>query len=166
MIVCPNCGSSNPEGSRFCSNCGRALVADPPVGAQEPPVQSDPPPIVEDPPAADSTVPASPPVDRPPVERWTPPPPVPERPLAKRAPASSAPPSSLPATAPEWRMSDAGPLPEPRRRRTWLWIVGGVLGACLLIGCLVIVWASTIGSDTVNDFATRIAEEGTRNAGE
>lgn len=36
MILCPNCGEENEEGSRFCQNCGQAIpdmVAD--IGPQE-----------------------------------------------------------------------------------------------------------------------------------
>ena len=25
MVECPSCGQENPEGARFCSNCGSAL---------------------------------------------------------------------------------------------------------------------------------------------
>jgi hypothetical protein len=64
---------------------------------------------------------------------------------------------------PEWRMSDAGPLPEPvRRRRTWLWVLIGIVGVILLACCLALVWANTIGEDFVNDLQTRIITEATR----
>jgi hypothetical protein len=42
-------------------------------------------------------------------------------------------------------MSPAGPLPEPPRRRTWLWIVLGVIGACVLLCCGFLVWSGTAG---------------------
>ncbi len=66
----------------------------------------------------------------------------------------------------EWRMSDAGPLPErPRRRRTLLWIVVGILAACLLICLGALVWLSTgAGSEWLDDFTTQIAELGTETA--
>ena len=35
MIVCPNCGAANNEGSRFCINCGGALPEMQPVQPQE-----------------------------------------------------------------------------------------------------------------------------------
>jgi hypothetical protein len=63
---------------------------------------------------------------------------------------------------PEWRMSDAGPLPEPvRRRRTWLWVLIGIVGVILLACCLAIIWANTIGEDFVNDLQTRVVREAT-----
>src|SRR5919205_2029613 len=30
MVVCPSCGTENPEGSRFCNSCGTALAQAPP----------------------------------------------------------------------------------------------------------------------------------------
>lgn len=33
MVVCLKCGRENPEGMRFCSNCGTALAESPPSGA-------------------------------------------------------------------------------------------------------------------------------------
>lgn len=110
-IVCPNCGESNPAGSRFCSNCGTALGQ-----------------------TVDAPVAAAPPVTR----RES---------------------SSVPPTAPEWRMSDPGPLPDPPRRRRWLWITAGILGACVLICCLGGVWINTAGRDTFCAWATSAAEE-------
>lgn len=150
MIVCPNCGSSNQEGSRFCSNCGTNLVQ----AASRPAEPESPPAIPESPPATPESPPPSPPPK--PVPAIPPP-------VAWSPPISDSP-SSLPPTSPEWRMSDPGPLPEPPRRRRWLWIAAGIVGACLLVCCLVVVWAETIGSDVVNDFATRIAEEATEQA--
>lgn len=64
----------------------------------------------------------------------------------------------LPPTAPEWRMSSPGPLPERRNRRVWLWVVLGIIGACLLVCILVYIWAATVGSDTVDGWLTAAAE--------
>ena len=63
-------------------------------------------------------------------------------------------------------MSDPGPLPEPRGRRRWLWVVLGILGACLLLCVLVLVWANTIGSDFVNEFLATAEADATRRAGQ
>ena len=81
-------------------------------------------------------------------------------------PADEAELSAIPPTSPEWRMSPAGPLPEQPRRRRWLWIVLGIVGACLLICCLIFVWANTIGVETVSNLATRVSEAATEQAGE
>ncbi len=71
----------------------------------------------------------------------------------------------MPATAPEWRMSDAGPLPVPsRRRRTWLWILLGILGTCLLICVALFIWSNTIGEETISGLATRAVTEATAQA--
>ncbi len=79
---------------------------------------------------------------------------------------SDKPAPDLPATAPEWRMSDAGPLPESnRRRRTWLWVLLGILGACLLVCIGLLVWGNTIGEGTISNLATRAASEATAKAG-
>lgn len=66
-------------------------------------------------------------------------------------PAASDP-TQLPPTAPEWRMSDAGPLPPPPRRPRWLWFILGGLGLCLLICILVYVWSQTVGQEFVGEF--------------
>ena len=63
-------------------------------------------------------------------------------------------------------MSSPGPLPESsRRRRTWLWILIGIVLAILLCCCAAIIWASTVGEDTVNGWTTRIARELTQTSG-
>ena len=142
MIECPNCHAQNDEQSRFCANCGTRLkpeaadTAPPPVAAEIAP----PPPVVD---STDPTPPLSPPTTAagPTEPRWQPP---------------------VQREEPEWRMSDPGPLPEPtRRRRTWLWVLGGVVGVILLACCLALVWANTIGEDFVNDLQTRVIREAT-----
>jgi class 3 adenylate cyclase/tetratricopeptide (TPR) repeat protein len=35
MVTCPNCGHENPDSSRFCGQCGTALVAAPPRAREE-----------------------------------------------------------------------------------------------------------------------------------
>ena len=55
-------------------------------------------------------------------------------------------------------MSSSGPLPERPRRRTWLWIVLALIGACALSCVLFLIWGSTAGVDTVNGWMTQIAE--------
>ena len=44
-MFCPQCGTSNPDGTHFCSNCGSALGAQqsPPAGAAPPPAPAQPP---------------------------------------------------------------------------------------------------------------------------
>lgn len=61
-------------------------------------------------------------------------------------------PSQLPPTSPEWRMSDAGPLPPPPRRPMWLWFILGALGLCLLICVGFYIWTQTIGQEFVEGF--------------
>lgn len=40
-MICPNCGTSNPDGTRFCVGCGTKLEgAVPPPVYQQPPVQT------------------------------------------------------------------------------------------------------------------------------
>lgn len=63
---------------------------------------------------------------------------------------------------PEWRMSSL-PEPEPPKRRTWLWVLGGILIFCVLLFCgFSIFLATDTGQDFVNDLATRAAEVATQ----
>lgn len=46
-------------------------------------------------------------------------------------------------------MSSLPPETEPpRKRRTWLWILLGLIGAVVLCCCAFTVWAGTFGNDT------------------
>lgn len=59
---------------------------------------------------------------------------------------------------PEWRMSPL-PEPEPPKRRTWLWVLVGILVFCILLFCGFSVFLMTdTGQEFVNDLATRAAE--------
>jgi hypothetical protein len=147
VVTCQNCGNENPEGSRFCSNCGTRLVApDPPASPQ--PGRSEP----GDGEHGPAAVPAPP----------APPPTAFARPIRDTGPSAA---TELPPTHPEWRMSSAGPLPDPPRRRRWLWIVLGLIGFCVLVCALIVLWGSTIGADTVNNWLIEAEAEATRQAG-
>lgn len=84
-------------------------------------------------------------------------------PSALRGPASATVSSDLPPTDPEWRMSPAGPLPERPRRKIWFWILV-VIGVILLICVLIMIWMSTLGRTTVENFLATAAVEATRQA--
>jgi len=125
VIVCDRCGHRNEAGSRFCSNCGNRLGAEQPSD-----LPGTPPPAAGPSPEPSATsAPAEP--------ASTPPPPTlpPQfRPIGGDRPGRAEAPSrrDLPPTDPEWRMSPVLEEAPPPRRRTWLWIVGGLLGLCLL----------------------------------
>lgn len=79
---------------------------------------------------------------------------------ARQVPVEQRPATDDPAD-PEWRMS---PLPpeDPPKRRTWLWVLVGILLFCVLLVCGFGVFLTTgTGQDLLNDLATRAAEVAT-----
>ncbi len=58
---------------------------------------------------------------------------------------------------PDWKMSDPGPLPDRKDRRLWLWIPVGLITAVLICCIVFFIWATTIGKDTVDGWATNAA---------
>jgi hypothetical protein len=74
------------------------------------------------------------------------------------------PPSELPPTSPDWKMSSAGPLPEPPKRRKWLWILLIIIVVILILCCVAIILGSTVFEDRLTDFATRVSKEATESA--
>ncbi|CAN5636064.1 hypothetical protein BH09CHL1_BH09CHL1_17280 [soil metagenome] len=57
----------------------------------------------------------------------------------------------------DWKMSDAGPLPDRKDRRLFLWIPVGLIAAVLICCIAFFIWATTIGEDTVDGWATNAA---------
>ena len=119
---CPRCGTENPQTSKFCSECGGPLIPAPAAPAPEPVKVPPPPPVPAAPPPAPTTIPAS-----------------------SRNPESIDP-TELPPTHPDWKMSSAGPLPDPPRRRIWLWILVAV-GLCIFMWLMLMLTNSVISSN-------------------
>ena len=42
MIICPECGEENPQGSKYCRKCGINLVYDEPKVEEEPKIEKEP----------------------------------------------------------------------------------------------------------------------------
>lgn len=62
-------------------------------------------------------------------------------------------------------MAPLPPEPPPDTgRRVWLWVVIGVLVACLLVCGASLAWLQY--TDSGRDFQTRVAEEATQQAGQ
>jgi 4-amino-4-deoxy-L-arabinose transferase-like glycosyltransferase len=58
-----------------------------------------------------------------------------------------------------WQVPGQNPYgTPPPKKRTWLWIILGILGACLVLCCIFAIWGSTSGSDTFSRWATDINE--------
>lgn len=130
-VKCQRCGAENPAAARFCMSCGNAL----PVAAEVPaaPIESAAP---DEPgkPAATSGVPAGPDAPR-------------TAPLPAQFSRRPVDPGELPPTHPEWKMSPAGPLPDPPKRRIWLWVLGGIGAIILLCVVLTIISSLAVGTD-------------------
>lgn len=67
----------------------------------------------------------------------------------------------------EWRMSNLGPPPQPKRR-IWLWVLVGILIACVLICVVLFVLSYLLGSGNapgwLQDAATNAAVRATKEA--
>lgn len=145
LRICPNCGHENQDEDRFCSNCGTRLTRN--ASPEEPPA---------------------------------PEPATPSEPEPEPAPASEIPPQYTPPAAPprnEWELPDREPVdenwtmsslgPPPKRpRRTWLWIIVGILALFVLACCVFFFWISATdsGGRWFSDLATQVSEEATKQA--
>lgn len=141
--TCPNCGVQVSADDRFCSNCGARLGAFPTEadtsleGAERPGLEPDTSPG-EPTPGAEPVLPT---LGR--KNSWE----------YERDRVHSA------ADEDEWRMSDLGP-PPPRKRRTWLWIVIGILALMVLLCCIFLYWVGYTdgGQEWFEGIATEAAE--------
>lgn len=131
---CPQCGTENPSGSRFCETCGHDLANIPPL-AEPPPSR----PGVGDPAIADA-----------PTMRYEVPPP------SYRPPGSGRPPGGPGGPPP----GDAGlptppSLPPARPRQRWPLYAGLAALVLVCIGCLAVAGLFVVNS--VNQAATPTA---------
>lgn len=85
-----------------------------------------------------------------------------DTPPAPRSPSQPATPRTDDPLDPEWRMS---PLPEeePPKRRTWLWVLIGIILFCILLFCgfMLFLTFTDTGQNLVNDLATQAADAAT-----
>jgi len=156
LKTCPNCGHENQDDDRFCSNCGTRLTKTAPAeetGLDAPQVP-EPTPVPEIPPEEPEAPSSTRSTDIPP--QYTPPAAAPrnEWDLPDREPAGE-----------NWTMSSLGPPPK-RPRRTWLWIIVGILAIFVLACCIFFFWVSATdsGGQWFNDFATEVSNKATEQA--
>lgn len=139
--TCPNCGHSITADDRFCSNCGARLEPQS-VTPEEPTTSST---GSETHPTASgetgTTEPVIPTLGR--KNAWE----------YERDRVQGG------ADDDEWTMSDLGPPPQ-RRRRTWLWIVIGILALMVLACCIFMYWIGYTdgGQEWFEGIATEAAE--------
>jgi hypothetical protein len=176
VIRCPNCGEANDLGSRFCFNCGASLAGLQPepapepaqsVGAERPPDQSwQPAPPEEAPGAVPEAAPPPPPVERP--RPSVPPQYAPPASWSGGQPAWGAPGQPGQPTRSGWAAIDElDPPPPPKRRATWLMVILGIVGGCLLVCVGTFVFMLTPpGQDTFEELSTVFAELATEQAPE
>lgn len=98
-----------------------------------------------------------------PAEAAPPPAPAPAATVGAAPPGGgAAPPPVPPPTPPEWRMAPLPAEETPHRRRTWLWIVLGIVAACVLICVVVSVWGATLGKGDIEHLGTWVAKQATK----
>jgi hypothetical protein len=76
---------------------------------------------------------------------------------------SSNRPGGLSSVSDEFKMSDLGPPPPPKRR-LWLWIPLGVIGFVILCCITFVILSETVLEDTFDRWATEIATDSTEEA--
>ena len=181
MKFCPECGAAVLETNKFCPNCGSRLqapeepTAPPPAPPEEaapaaptkdmsglPPAWM-PPPVqpgtgvslehgrsasTDDDEPADTSSVAAPP-------SWMPPPI-----KSSFGGTSNDRPGGLEAVDEDFKMSDLGPPPPPKRR-LWLWIPLGIVGAVIVCCIVFTILSETVLEDTFDRWATQIAADST-----
>lgn len=90
MINCNKCGTSNPEGAKFCDECGTPLAVMPAVESAAPQAQPEPEPPAYVPPVTDPGPAPAAPAEVPRIVSVTETDPSPVVPLAAVAPAANA----------------------------------------------------------------------------
>lgn len=140
---CPNCGHPISADDRFCSNCGARLEPAPTTSGDAGQVTPEAARERTTAPGGDagSEEPVLPTLGR--RNAWEY-----ERDQMRGAGDDD-----------EWRMSDLGP-PPPRKRRTWLWIVIGILALLVLACCIFLYWVGYTdgGQEWFEGIATEAAE--------
>lgn len=133
-LVCPVCGTANPDGGRFCGNCAASLQPVSPPPAAPPQASAAPPQVAPAPPPGPAPVvppPQAPPPQAwpaapPPTQAWTPPPGAP--PPGWGQPSSGWPAGSMPPGYPAYQ-----PAAAPTRRLPIGLIAGGVVVALAIL---------------------------------
>jgi hypothetical protein len=112
VSTCPNCGTVNDSGDRFCQECGADLSA----------------------------------------IRTT---------VESADPGSNYPQPFPAANQPQmhWQGTTGGFAPPQKQRKTWLWIIIGLLAGCVVCCCIGVVLGNTsLGGNYFGDSMTRISD--------
>ncbi len=186
---CTECGAPISESNKFCANCGARLNAS---DSPSPTINSIPEAPAEPespkPPVKDTS--GLPPAWMPPPvqpgtgmtiesssssgsnaddedEGAAPIPPPPSfMPMPVKTTFGGDPtdrPGGLAGVDDDWKMSDLGPPPPPKRR-LWLWIPLGVIAAVILCCITFVILSETILEDTFDNWATQVATDSTEEA--
>lgn len=147
-MYCSNCGHQLAEDVKFCSNCGAPVN----YGASGSSTDAGARPGDED---RDWGGYSAAPTSQHPEQSFTPPPsPTSNQPFsgdesfADRKPDWEIERERLRSEADdEWAMTNLGP-PKPTRRRTWLWVLLGIIGLMILACCVFAGWIAFTDSGT------------------
>lgn len=156
-MFCSNCGQQLASEAKFCSNCG-APVQSGASGATQP-TESSPSGSERDwggyggtSDAKTSSGEPAPPTPPPSSQTYT------GEGFADRKPAWEIERERLRETD-EWSLPDLGPA-KPQRRRTWLWILLGMIALAVIACCVFMFWVlgTESGTEWFEGIATQAAE--------